>query len=96
MFVLAYLIFNYDPGTSDSAILNGVSITPKDQYQAHVRNNTAITLRSLTLTCSSGGDAQPTTSTTSLYPALKPGYGEDAYIGGNCKLMRVNESHQLW
>lgn len=30
------------------------------------------------------------------YPALQPGYGEDAYVQAGCRLVRVNESHQLW
>jgi hypothetical protein len=94
--VLGYLALNYDSGTADPATLNGVRITYKDNYQSHVKNNTAITLKSLTLTCSPGGDAQPVTSTSRLYPPLQPGYGEDAYIEANCKLVRVNESHQLW
>jgi hypothetical protein len=65
-------------------------------YQSHVKNNTAITLKSLTLTCSPGGDAQPVTSTSRLYPPLQPGYGEGAYVSTNCRLIRVNESHQSW
>jgi len=94
--ILGYLLVNYDSGTDDPAILNGVTITFKDQYQSHVHNSTRITLKSLTLTCSPGGDAQPVTTTSSLYPPLKPGYGEDAYVRPECKLVRVNESHQLW
>jgi len=94
--VLGYLAVNYDSGTADPAILNGVRITYKDNYQSHVKNNTAITLKSLTLTCSPGGDAQPVTSTSGLYPPLHPGYGGDAYVNANCRLIRVNESHQLW
>jgi hypothetical protein len=94
--VLGYLALNYDSGTSDPAILGGVKITYKDAYQSHVKNNTSITLKSLTLTCYPGGDAQPVTSISRLYPPLQPGYGEDAYIEANCKLVRVNESHQLW
>lgn len=96
VFILGYLFLNYDSGTADSAILSRVQITPKDEYHAHVKNNTPLTLKSLTLTCSPGGDAQPVTSRTGLYPPLEPGYGEDVYIGGNCRLVRVNESHQLW
>ena len=94
--IVGYLLVNYDSGTDDPAILNGVTITFKDQYQSHVHNNTGITLKSLTLTCSPGGDAQPVTTTSDLYPPLKPGYGEDAYVQVGCKLVRVNESHQLW
>jgi hypothetical protein len=94
--VLGYLAVNYDSGTADPTILNGVRVTYKDNYQSHVKNNTPITLKSLTLTCFPGGDAQPVTSTSRLYPPLQPGYGEDAYIEANCKLVRVNESHQLW
>ena len=60
----------------DPAILNEVTITFKDQYQSHVHNETEITLKSLTLTCSPGGDAVR----SGLYPPLKPGYGEDAYV----------------
>jgi hypothetical protein len=96
VFVLGYLLVHYDSGTTDPAILAGVQITPKDKYQSHVRNGTPITLKSLTVTCYPGGDAQPVTSTSGLYPPLQPGYGEDAYVGAECKLIRVNESHQLW
>jgi hypothetical protein len=96
LIVLGYLAVNYDSGTTDPAVLNGVQITYKDQYHSHVKNNTAITLKSLTLTCSEGGDSQPVTSISGLYPPLQPGYGEDAYISANCRLVRVNESHQLW
>ena len=94
--VIGYFVLNYDSGTSDNAILSGIQITSTDDYHAHVKNNTSVTLKSLTLTCVPGGDAQPVTSTTSLYPPLKPGYGEDAYMHGTCTLVRVNESHQLW
>jgi len=94
--IVGYLLINYDPGTDDPAVLNGVSITFKDQYQSHVHNSTTITLKSLTLTCSPGGDAQPVTTTSGLYPPLKPGYGQDVYVQAGCKLVRVNESHQLW
>jgi len=94
--VLGYFAVHYDSGTADPAILNGVRITYKDNYQSHVKNNTPITLKSLTLTCSPGGDAQPVTSTSGLYPPLQPGYGEDVYVSANCRLIRVNESHQLW
>jgi hypothetical protein len=94
--LLGYLVLNYDSGTADPSILNGVQIMYKDAYQSHVKNNTAITLKSLTVTCTLGGDAQPVTSITALYPPLRPGYGEDAYLSGNCRLIRVNESHQLW
>jgi hypothetical protein len=90
---VGYLAFNYDAGTADPVVLSGVQITPKDEYHAHVRNNTSITLKSLTLTCSPGGDSQPVTSTTSLYPPLRPGYGQDAYVSGTCLLVRVNQSH---
>jgi hypothetical protein len=96
VFVLGYLAFNYDSGTADSAVVSQVQITPKDDYHAHVHNNTSMTLKSLTLTCYPPGDAQPVTSTTRLYPPLMPGFGEDAYISGHCKLIRVNESHQPW
>jgi hypothetical protein len=94
--VLGYLALNYDSGTAAPSIINGVQITYKDAYQSHVKNNTAITLKSLTVTCTPGGDAQPVTSIEKLYPPLQPGYGEDAYVSGNCRLIRVNESHQLW
>jgi len=94
--VLCYLALNHDSGTAEPAVLSRVEITPKDAYHSHVKNNTSIMLNSLTTTCYPGGDAQPVTSTTSLYPPLQPGYGEDAYVGGNCKVVRVNESHQLW
>ena len=94
--VLGYFAFNYDSGTADPSILNGVQIMYKDGYQSHVKNNTAITLKSLTVRCMPGGDSQPVTSTAGLYPPLHPGYGEDVYVGGNCHLIRVNESHQLW
>jgi hypothetical protein len=94
--ILGYFAINYDSGTADPAILNGVQITYKDGYQSHVKNNTPIMLKSLTLMCFPGGDAQPVTSTSRLYPPLQPGYGEDASMEANCKLVRVNESHQLW
>jgi hypothetical protein len=93
---IGYLLVNYDSGTADSSILSGVQLTPKDEYHSHVKNNTPITLKSLTVTCFPEGDAQPETSIRSLYPPLKPGYGEDAYVSGNCRVIRVNESHQLW
>jgi hypothetical protein len=96
VFVLGYLLVHYDSGTADPAILSGVQITSKDTYQSHVRNNTPITLKSLTVTCYPGGDAQPITHIAGLYPPLQSGYGEDAYINGNCRVIRVNESHQLW
>jgi hypothetical protein len=96
VFVLGYLLVHYDSGTADPSILTGVQITPKDKYQSHVHNGTSITLKSLTVTCYPGGDAQPVTSISSLYPPLQPGYGEDAYVDAGCKLIRVNESHQLW
>src|SRR5881394_3308704 len=83
--IAGYLLVNYDSGTDDPAILNGVTITLKDQFQSHVHNNTGITLKSLTLTCSPGGDAQPVTTTSGMYPPLKPGYGEDAYVQAGCK-----------
>lgn len=94
--IIGYLLINYDSGTDDPTILNGVMITFKNQYESHVHNNTGLTLKSLTLTCSLGGDSQPVTTTSRLYPPLKPGYGEDAYVQAGCKLLRVNESHQLW
>lgn len=94
--IVGYLLVNYDSGTDDPAVLNGVTITFKDHYQSHVHNNTGITLKSLTLICSPGGDAQPVTTRAGLYPPLQPGYGEDAYVEAGCKLVRVNESHQLW
>jgi hypothetical protein len=96
VFVLGYFALNYDSGTSAPSILQGVQITYKDTYESHVKNNTAITLKTLTVRCSPGGDAQPTTSTTVLHPPLEPGYGADAYVSRNCRLIRVNESHQLW
>jgi hypothetical protein len=96
VFICGYLLINYDSGTSDPAVLSRVQLTPLDQYHVHVKNNSPITLKSLTLTCSPGGDAQPVTSISRLYPPLKSGYGEDTYLDGNCTLVRVNESHQLW
>jgi hypothetical protein len=96
VFVLGYLLVNYDSGTADPVILNGVTITYKDSYQSHVHNGTPITLKSVTLTCNPGGDAQPVTRIEGLYPPLQAGYGEDAYITANCRVVRVNESHQLW
>ena len=94
--VIGYLLINYDSGTTDPSILSGVQLAPKDEYHSHVKNNTPITLKSLTVTCDPGGDAQPETSVRSLYPPLKPGYGEDLYVSGDCRVIRVNESHQLW
>jgi hypothetical protein len=94
--IIGYLLINYDSGSNNPTILNGVVITFKNQYESHVHNNTTLTLKSLTLTCSPGGDSQPVTTTSRLYPPLKPGYGEDAYVQAGCKLLRVNESHQLW
>ena len=94
--ILGYLAVNYDPGTEDVAVISRVQIVPKDNYQSHIRNNTGIVLRSLTLLCSPEGDEQPTTSTTGLHPPLQPGYGEDVNVSGNCRLVRVNESHQSW
>lgn len=96
VFVLGYLLVHFDSGTADPAILGAVQITPKDRYQSHVHNGTLITLKSLTVTCYPGGDAQPVTSTSRLDPPLQPGYGEEAYVEAGCKLIRVNESHQLW
>jgi hypothetical protein len=96
VFVFGYLLSNYDSGTADSAILNRIQITPKDQYHAHIYNNTSLRLKTLTLICGSGGDTQPVTSTATLYPPLMQGFGEDVYISGNCRIIRVNESHQLW
>jgi hypothetical protein len=96
VFILGYLLAHYDSGTADPAILAGVQITAKDKYHSHVFNGTSITLKSLTVTCSAGGDAQPVTSTSGLYPPLQAGYGEDTYVEAGCKLIRVNESHQLW
>jgi hypothetical protein len=84
--ILGYLLVNYDSGTTDPAILRGVQITP---------NGTSITLKSLTVTCYPGGDAQPVTSISGLYPPLQAGYGEDAYVESGCRLVRVNESHLL-
>jgi hypothetical protein len=94
--ILGYLALNFDSGTADPSILNGVQIAYKNTYQSHVKNNTGIILKSLTMTCFPGDDAQPVTSIAGLYPPLQPGCGEDAYISGNCRLVRVNESHQLW
>jgi hypothetical protein len=94
--IIGYLAVHYDSGTADPAVLSRVQITYKDKYESHVHNSTTITLKSLTVTCYPGGDAQPVTSTTQLYPPLQPGYGEDTYVDANCKLVRVNESHQLW
>jgi hypothetical protein len=96
VFVLCYLLVHFDSGTADPAVLAGIQITPKDKYQSHVHNGTSIALKSLTVTCYPGGDAQPVTTTSGLYPPLQPGYGEDAYVEAGCKLVRVNESHQLW
>jgi hypothetical protein len=96
LLLLGYLLLNYDPGTASPNILSAVQITSVDSYKSHVKNNTGMTLKSLTVRCSQGGDAQPVTSTTGLYPPLESGYGEDAYFSGNCRLIRVNESHQLW
>ena len=96
VFVIGYLAFHYDSGTGDPTVLGGVQITPIDKYQSHVHNGTPITLESLTVTCYPGGDAQPVISTSRLVPPLQPGYGEDAYVEAGCKLIRVNESHQLW
>lgn len=96
VFVFAYLLVHYDSGTGDPGILARVQITPKDKYQSHVHNGTSITLKSLTVTCHPEGDAQPVTSTSGLYPPLQPGFGEDAYVEAGCKLVRVNETHQLW
>jgi hypothetical protein len=94
--ILGFLAVNYDSGTADPSILSGVQITYKDGSNLHVKNNTRITLKSLTMRCSRGGDSQPMEYTTRLYPPILPGYGEDAYVNGNCQLIRVNESHQLW
>lgn len=94
--ILGYLAIHYDSGTSDPAVLSRVQVTYKDDYHSHVHNDTGITLKSVTVTCYPGGDAQPETSTTTLYPPLQPGYGADAYIKASCKVVRVNESHQLW
>ena len=93
---LGYFAFNYDPGSDNPSILSAVQITYKDSYTSHIKNNSPVRLKSLTVTCLPGGDAQPVTSITSLSPPLQPGYGEDAYIAANCRLVRVNESHQLW
>jgi hypothetical protein len=96
IFVLGYLLINYDSGTDDPTILSSIQITTIGEYKSHVHNNTRITLKSLTLTCSRGGDSQPVTSTTRIGD-LQPGYGEDEYIGGGtCRVVRVNASHQLW
>ena len=95
IFILGHLIINYDPGTADPSILSGVGITYVDKYTSHVKNNTPITLKSLTLTCYPGGDAQPVTRTSTLYPPLQSGYGEDGYFEADCHVIRVNESHQL-
>lgn len=94
--VMGYFAINYDSGTADLLVLSRIQITPKDRYHVHVHNNSSLTLKSLSLTCYPGGDSQPVTATTRLYPPLIPGYGEDAYISGDCRLVRVNESHQLW
>jgi len=94
--ILGYLLFNYDSGTADPTALSAVQITYKDGYESHVHNSTSLVLKSLTLTCNPGGDAQPVTLTTQLYPPLQPGYGEDAHVQSGCTLVRVNESHQLW
>src|SRR5580698_900182 len=80
IFVLGYLVVHYDSGTADPAVLAGIQITPKDRYQSHVHNGTSIMLNPLTVTCYPGGDAQPVTSTSHLYPPLQPGNGEDAYV----------------
>jgi|SRR5581483_2092791 len=94
--IFGYFLVNYDSGIDDPAILRGIQITYKDAYHSHVHNGTNLTLKSLTVTCYPGGDAQPVTSTSGLYPPLQPGFGEDAYVEFGCKLVRVNETHQLW
>jgi len=94
--VFCYLALNYDSGTADPSILSDIQVTTMGNYSSHVKNNTKITLKTLTVRCSLGGDAQPTETTIHLYPPLQSGYGEDASFGGNCRLIRVNESHQLW
>lgn len=96
LLIVGYLVFNYDSGTGDPNILSRVQITSKTEYESHVHNSTPIVLKSLTVTCYPRGDAQPITSTAGLYPPIQPGYGEDAYVSSGCKLIRVNESHQLW
>src|SRR5215831_5215275 len=58
--ILGYLLVNYDAGTAEPSILNGIQVTSMDSYNSHVKNNTKITLKSLTVRCSPGGDAQPT------------------------------------
>ena len=94
--ILGYLAINHDAGIEDPTVLSGVQITYVDNYKSHVKNNTRVTLKTLTVRCSQGGDSQPTETTTRLYPPVQPGYGQDAYVSGNCVLIRINESHQLW
>ena len=43
LFILGYLAIHYDSGTADPAVLAGVQITYKDNYQSHVHNDTRIT-----------------------------------------------------
>ena len=94
--ITGYLVANYNSGTDDPIILKGVQITPINEYKSHVHNNTHITLKTITVMCSNGGDSQPVISTAHL-GSLESSYGEDAYIGGGvCSVIRVNESHQLW
>jgi hypothetical protein len=64
--VLGYLLVHYDSGTANPAVLAGVQITPKDKYNSHVLYGTSITLKTLTVTCYPGGDAQPLTSGRSI------------------------------
>jgi len=94
--ILGYLAMNYDSGTADPSILSGIQVTTRDHYSSHVKNNTTIMLKTLTVRCSPGGDSQPTQAIIRLYPPLQSGYGEDVSFSGNCRLIRVNESHQIW
>jgi hypothetical protein len=96
LFTVGYLVFQYYSGTSDPAVLAGLQITFMDKYHSLVHNGTGITLKSLTVTCNPGGDAQPVTSTPSFDPPLPPGYEAKVTMEYGCKITRVNESHQLW
>src|ERR1051326_265751 len=56
VFVVGYLLLNYDSGIGDPAILGSIQITYKDKYESHIHNSSQITVKSLTLVCSDGGD----------------------------------------
>jgi hypothetical protein len=93
VFVVGYLVFHYYSGTSDPAILAVLQITFMSKCRSLVHNGTGLTLKSLTVTCNPGGDAQPVTSTWALDPPLPPGYDEAVTMEYGCKITRVNESH---